>query len=401
MADIQTRFQALSQFHLRYTDLKLERSIGAGSYGEVWVGRTLNSNHNVAIKKLHRADADSTSLEMYCREVESLSSATHPFILPFIGFTTQSPFCIVTKFIPNDSLFNALHEDPKSLQLTPLDLSVIAYGIADGMSYLHSISFIHRDMKSENILLDENKLPVICDFGSSRRVNPQEALKTGEIGTPNYMAPEFIRAEAYTQKVDVYSYGMILWEMLTRTTPFSGMVHSQVIFQVIVKQARPEIPAGTPDALSSLIQSCWAADPGSRPEFSAIARAWKSGAVAFPGCDAKSFQSRVLTKPVPTVPTVPAAHGPLAGLAERKEARLKGFRVAAGKSDVARFPRAGNRGKLGPAAGIRRPAALDERRKGVRGPRGNFRPRLLDNHLENHLAVHHAAERRGPRQHFP
>jgi serine/threonine protein kinase len=229
------------------------------------------------------------SIELYCREVESLASTSHRFILPFIGFTAEPPYCIVTKFIVNDSLFNALRDDPKSLQLTPLDLTVIAYGIADGMAYLHSCSCIHRDMKSENILLDENKHPVICDFGSSRTAALQEELRTGDIGTPNYMAPEFIRTEPYTHKVDVYSYGLLLWELLTRTTPFQGMITSQVIFQVGLQGKRPEIPSDAPEGLSSLIQLCWSSNPDERPEFTFVVSAFRSGGVLYPGCDEKHF----------------------------------------------------------------------------------------------------------------
>jgi serine/threonine protein kinase len=182
----------------------------------------------------------------------------------------EAPYCIVTTFIPNASLFNALREDPKSLKLNGTELTFIAYGIAQGMAHLHSLGLTHRDLKSQNILIDASKSPIICDFGSSRFHNPSQDLKTGEIGTPNYMAPEFIRADSYTAKVDVYSYAMILWEMLSRDIPFGNMVSAQVICQVLIHNKRPQIPPQTPEALVELIKFGWDTDPSVRPDFSAI-----------------------------------------------------------------------------------------------------------------------------------
>jgi serine/threonine protein kinase len=302
----KARLEDLSVLRLKYSDLTFERPIGAGSYGEVWIGdhNQSGTKKRVAIKRLHRIE-DEFGAEMYCREIESLSNARHRFILPFVGFTFESPYCIVTNYIPNDSLFNALREDPKDLQLTPLDLTVIAFGIADGMAYLHGQNFIHRDLKSQNILIDETRLPVICDFGSSRKTKGGDAMKTGDIGTPNYMAPEFIEAQSYTRKVDIYSYGMILWEMVTRETPFDGLVTSQVIYKVLFHRQRPDLPASTPEGLSDLIRRSWADDPDERPEFEEIVHVFKSGGALFAGCDPQKLQERLQSfapKPVVQLP---------------------------------------------------------------------------------------------------
>jgi serine/threonine protein kinase len=98
------------------------------------------------------------------------------------------------------------------------------------MALLHKRDLIHGDLTSQNILIDENKLPVISDFGSSRKVKPEERLRTGDLGTPNYLAPEFIQAQYYDRKVDVYSYGMILWEMIVHEIPFQGHMATQCTF---------------------------------------------------------------------------------------------------------------------------------------------------------------------------
>lgn len=285
------RLSALAQYVIRYEDLVFNRQIGCGSFGDVWMGTYAVTGEKVAIKKLHRRDGDPAGDEAYCREIETLATARHRFILPFVGFTKTFPFCVVTKFIENDSLFNALREDPKGLHLTPTDLTVIAYGMAAGMAFLHSKNLIHRDLKSQNILLDENKCPVICDFGSSRRAMREEELKTGECGTPNYMAPEFIQAVQYNNKVDVFSYSMILWEMLTRVVPYENLNAAQAICQIIMGRM-PPIPESTPEPLARLILAGWERNPDDRPTFDVIAQSFKSGEVAFAGCDPIQFRER-------------------------------------------------------------------------------------------------------------
>ncbi|KAK8888046.1 hypothetical protein M9Y10_039106 [Tritrichomonas musculus] len=281
------------EYILKYEDLTFEERIGAGSFGEVWTGRLKNYKSCVAIKKLHITDLSENQISSYRHEVSSLNLPEHSFIVPFIGCTLTAPYCIVTKYIPNDSLYNALRDDPKKLNLTPTDLTTIAFGIADGMKFLHSKGITHRDLKSQNILIDENKLPVICDFGSSRKATSSQPLKTAECGTTNYMAPEFIKAEAYTNSVDVYSYGMILWEMLTKKLPFENSQPHQIIYSVLIEHKRPTIPAGAPEALASLIKSCWSDDSDERPSFSEILKHLVNGDVSFEGTDQQIFSNAI------------------------------------------------------------------------------------------------------------
>lgn len=281
------------KYILKYEDLTFEERIGAGSFGEVWMGKLKNYKSMVAIKKLHITDLTDDQISSYRHEVSSLNLPAHDFIVPFIGCTSTAPYCLVTKYISNDSLYNALRDDPKNLKLTPTDLTVIAFGIADGMKFLHSKGITHRDLKSQNILIDENKLPIICDFGSSRKATSSQPLKTAECGTTNYMAPEFIKAEYYTNSVDVYSYGLILWEMLTKKLPFENSQPTQIIYSVLIEHKRPQIPTGTPDCLSNLIKLCWDDNPDGRPPFSEILNQLSNGEIFFKGTDMKIFQDTI------------------------------------------------------------------------------------------------------------
>ena len=268
---------------LDYSDLKFDEVIGTGAEGEVSIGKYIPTNQMVAIKRLH----DNGIIEndhIFRREVYSLSVLRHPFILPFVGFTDKPPFCIVTKYISSGSLFKVLRMVP--MPLTGTDLSLIAYGVALAMKYLHEQKFIHRDLKTHNILIDERKLPVICDFGSTREM---DQVMTGQCGTPNYMAPEFIRNESYDQSVDVYSYGMILWEMITKEIPYARKEPPQVVY-MIISNKQPEIPDNTTDALRKLILSCWDREPAKRPTFTEIVKIFEKGTPLFQGSDIDQYK---------------------------------------------------------------------------------------------------------------
>lgn len=298
----------LKSFVLQYSDLSFEKLIGSGAAGEVYLGTHVPTNRKVAIKKLHNSEALNQNDLLLRREVYALSLIKNQFLLSFVGFTNQSPFCIVTKYIPGGSLFSNLREEPTkddkkgkfslkshSKSLTATDLSIIALGIAKGMKYLHESKIIHRDLKTQNVLLDEKKLPVICDFGTSRYLNlsgKSKPVLTGLCGTPNYMAPEFIKNESYDQSVDVYSYGMILWEMITKETPYCGKDPPQVIYMILSNQLL-EIPPETPEPLKKLILNCWSIDPTHRPPFSTIVKLFEHGDVYFEGTNTKVFQKSI------------------------------------------------------------------------------------------------------------
>lgn len=287
-----------SKFVLNHKDLQVIKVIGSGAFGEVSVGIYLPTETKVAIKKLHILESNERNEELYIREVECLSSLKHKFLLPFIGFTESYPYCIVTKYISGGTLYSAIHNDDceeqkkKPKKLNPTELNIIAYGIANGMKYLHKKKIIHRDLKTQNILLDKNKKPVICDFGSSRRMEMKKTMTITSVGTSNYMAPEFFEGE-YDEKVDVYAYAMMIWEMLTKEIPFDGYGDAQVLYMVKFKNQRPTIPTETPQGLKNLIEKCWSNDPKERLSFQEIEQLLLSGEVEFPGTDRNKFQSAI------------------------------------------------------------------------------------------------------------
>lgn len=146
----------------------------------------------------------------------------------------------------------------------------IALDVAKGMAYLHSRNVIHRDLKPSNILLTRDHRAKIADFGMSVANTGQEL--TAETGTYRYMAPEVIRHESYSSNADVYSFGVCLWQLVTREVPFASMTPIQAAYSV-AEGRRPVIPESTPNRLKEIITACWDQDAGRRPSFTYIAMA--------------------------------------------------------------------------------------------------------------------------------
>lgn len=177
----------------------------------------------------------------------------------------SSCFCLAYEFCEGGSLLSLLSDSSRYYDYLP-----IALDIANGMAYLHSRNVIHRDLKPSNILLTRDHRAKIADFGMSVANTGQEL--TAETGTYRYMAPEVIRHESYSSNADVYSFGICLWQLITREVPFATMTPIQAAYAVASGQ-RPPIPASTPSRLRQIITSCWDQDSHRRPSFTYIAMA--------------------------------------------------------------------------------------------------------------------------------
>jgi hypothetical protein len=154
-------------------------------------------------------------------------------------------------------------------------------GIARGMLALHRQQMVHRDLKSLNILLDDELYTKVCDFGIARFLGEHEVGCTKNVGTPHWMAPEIFESRAYTSKVDVYAFGMLVWEMLTEGVPFKGKDGFQVAIAVARNRERPPLPEDGPRDLRDFIALCWDHEPSVRPTFSQIVRKLCQGLVLF------------------------------------------------------------------------------------------------------------------------
>ncbi|KAK8892813.1 hypothetical protein M9Y10_030061 [Tritrichomonas musculus] len=256
--------------------------IGNGSFGEVYKVKDKKSNEIYAAKISFKVMASKDIIRDLSREVNILIKINHPSIIRFVGFSPinfhdeQKPV-IVTEFLSNGTLYDIIELEKKGLSnklWTDTRKLINIYGIAAAMSYLHAHNIIHRDLKPANILMDDFLFPKIADFGLSKikYQNPSDDATQSTIavkGTPIYMPPEVWSCAEYTTSCDVYSYGIIVYEIITNNDPFKGF-NSDQIKAKIQSGFRPKIDLIPSESYQRLIEDCWQQDPNSRPTFDNI-----------------------------------------------------------------------------------------------------------------------------------
>jgi len=177
---------------------------------------------------------------------------------------------MVLEFFENGSLHNLLYET--KITLTFKEQVNIAFGIVQGISYLHHLNpkIIHRDLKSANVLLTKDRKAVLTDFGMAR-VKLETQKITQVAGSPNWMSPEMFDEEQgkLTEKVDVYSFGMVMYEIATGMIPFQGKTLLNLA-AFVLQHKRPIIPDHCHPFFKSLIEECWVQDYKKRPSIISI-----------------------------------------------------------------------------------------------------------------------------------
>ncbi|XP_066287041.1 uncharacterized protein [Branchiostoma lanceolatum] len=245
--------------------------LGEGAFSRVFRG--VYNGTEVAVKRL-RSPLSAADKNYFGAEVSLLRELRHPRVVLLLGVCTTADLPImVLEYMAQGSLYHWLHGEERP-DLDHVLYYQIARDTALGMNYLHNRkpAVLHLDLKSMNVLLDSQLRAKIADFGFSKLRHDADvkASQSGHLrGTPAWMAPELINQGNITTKVDVYSFGMILWEMLTRKHPYLGLSMFQVMECVRLNQ-RPEIPDYCPIGLSRLIGLCWAHNPARRSSFKDI-----------------------------------------------------------------------------------------------------------------------------------
>ncbi|XP_024543706.1 mixed lineage kinase domain-like protein isoform X1 [Selaginella moellendorffii] len=250
---------------INHKELKLRTHLGQGAYGTVYEAIWLG--HKFAVKVFAQGDTS------FAKELAVLGAHKHPNVLHIAGHSfdgEKQRYSLVMEKMDMDLANYLLKKNSLSL------LSIVAV-MATGMAWLHSKNVIHRDLKPQNILVGEEDNDLvsirIADFGVSRPdfISSLISEATPKQGTRNFMAPEVWTSERYTKKADVYSYGMLSYQLVTGNIPFKvGMDMEQVL-----RGERPEIPATCPEFLSQLMRECWNHDAKERPSFSDICKRLK------------------------------------------------------------------------------------------------------------------------------
>ncbi|XP_044313929.1 mitogen-activated protein kinase kinase kinase 13-B isoform X1 [Drosophila rhopaloa] len=253
---IEVKSQRSEDWQIPFESITDLEWLGSGAQGAVFSGKL--KNEIVAVKKVK---------EHKETDIKHLRKLDHENIIKFKGVCTQSPvFCIIMEFCPYGPLQNILKEGQVML---PSRLVSWSKQIALGMQYLHSHKIIHRDLKSPNILISTNEVVKISDFGTSREWN-EISTKMSFAGTVAWMAPEVIRNEPCSEKVDIWSYGVVLWEMLTCEIPYKDVDSSAIIWGVGNNSLKLLVPSTCPEGFKLLVKLCWKSKPRNRPSFRQI-----------------------------------------------------------------------------------------------------------------------------------
>ena len=276
-----------------YTKLK---NLGRGSFGHVYCAKRTSTGELVAVKILNTEFTSPDEQVAFLREVESLARANHPAVLRFKGFSlrvAEDEPCpaILTEYLPNGSLQDLLDRKKK---FNATQKMIALYGTAEAMRYLHDeLSMVHRDLKPPNVMLNANNEPIVGDFGLSKLMTQTLMRQSMCSGSPVYMAPELMDRKDYTNKVDVYSYGVMTYELITGILAYDDVNSIQTLVAKVVSGVRPKFPKGVNSAYKELIVQCWDADPNERPSFAQICTFFKEGKFATPECDMEKFQEYV------------------------------------------------------------------------------------------------------------
>uniref|UniRef100_A0A3P8WW65 receptor protein-tyrosine kinase n=1 Tax=Cynoglossus semilaevis TaxID=244447 RepID=A0A3P8WW65_CYNSE len=259
--------------------VKIEEVIGAGEFGEVCRGRLRipgKKENYVAIKTLKGGYTEKQRRD-FLSEASIMGQFQHPNIIHLEGIITAScPVMILTEFMENGALDSFLRLNDS--QFTPIQLVGMLRGIASGMKYLSEMSYVHRDLAARNILINSNLVCKVSDFGLSRflQENSSDPTYTSSLGGKipiRWTAPEAIAFRKFTSASDVWSYGIVMWEVMSfGERPYWDMSNQDVI-NAIEQDYRLPPPPDCPTHLHQLMLDCWQKDRSARPRFSDLVSA--------------------------------------------------------------------------------------------------------------------------------
>ncbi|KAJ7988992.1 hypothetical protein DPEC_G00314930 [Dallia pectoralis] len=243
--------------------LKMQRRLGAGQFGEVWMG-LYNNHRKVAIKNLKTG---TMSMAAFLAEANLMKELQHPRLVRLFAVVTQEPIYIVTEFMENGALVDFL-KTPEGSNIPINTLIDMASQVAEGMAYIEVKNYIHRDLRAANILVSDDLVCKIADFGLARLIEDNEyTAREGAKFPIKWTAPEAINFGTFSIKSDVWSFGILLTEIVTYgRIPYPGMTNPEVI-QNLERGYRMPRPDNCPEDLYHIMNLCWNDFPENRPTF--------------------------------------------------------------------------------------------------------------------------------------
>ncbi|XP_034383174.1 mitogen-activated protein kinase kinase kinase 7 isoform X1 [Cyclopterus lumpus] len=265
---------------INYEDIEVEEVVGRGAFGVVckakWKG------NDVAIKTIE----SESERKAFIVELRQLSRVNHPNIVKLYG-SCNNPVCLVMEYAEGGSLYNVLHGAEPLPYYTASHAMSWCFQCSQGVAYLHGMkpkALIHRDLKPPNLLLVAGGTVLkICDFGTACDI---QTHMTNNKGSAAWMAPEVFEGSNYSEKCDVFSWGIILWEVITRRKPFDEIGGPAFrIMWAVHNGTRPPLIKNLPKPIESLMTRCWSKDPSQRPSTEEIVKIMTHLMKYFPGYD--------------------------------------------------------------------------------------------------------------------
>ncbi|KAI3446816.1 hypothetical protein Pfo_003481 [Paulownia fortunei] len=277
---------------IKNSDLEELRELGSGTFGTVYHGKWRGTD--IAIKRINdRCFAGKPSEQERMRddfwnEAIKLADLHHPNVVAFYGVVLDGPdgsVATVTEYMVNGSLRNALQKNERNLDKRKRLL--IGMDVAFGMEYLHGKNIVHFDLKSDNLLVNlrDPHRPIckVGDLGLSK-VKCQTLISGGVRGTLPWMAPELLNGSSslVSEKVDVFSFGIVMWELLTGEEPYADLHYGAIIGGIVSNTLRPPVPEPCDPDWRALMERCWSPEPSERPNFTEIANELRAMASKLP-----------------------------------------------------------------------------------------------------------------------
>jgi len=256
---------------ISFNSLGLGKKIGQGGFSEIYESQWLGIP--VAVKVIFDPKITEELLEEFNNEIEKLFILRHPYIIQLYGITDKEKsqkLAVITELAPKGSLFDYLHKNPKTKNNLSLEFkNKITKQLICTMAYIHSRGYVHRDLKTQNILLDKNLDMKLCDFGLTKLKSELNSGSGQFAGTPCYMAPELFDRKFYDDKIDVFAFGTVLWEIYTQKIPYANC-DAMEIKQKVTKGEELYCSSIVPKQIANLIQKCRCVKASDRPSFEEI-----------------------------------------------------------------------------------------------------------------------------------
>jgi len=250
--------------NLIYSDAK---KVGEGAAGEVFLATDCRNGQKVAIKKM---PLNNQNMKLLITEIGIMKTSVHTNIVGYIdSFLVGETIWVVMEFMAGGCLTEVLEQYENGVEMTESQIATVCRDTLAGLAYIHTLHRIHRDIKSDNLLLGDDGSVKLADFGYAAQLTQEKSKRNTIVGTPYWMAPELIRGQNYDQKVDLWSLGIMCMEMAEGEPPYMEFPPLRALFLITTK--------GIPDLkdqnkwspeFKDFVKKCLDKEPDSRPDAS-------------------------------------------------------------------------------------------------------------------------------------